>query len=165
MSARGSAEERELGGALRTWQQHHTGLVVADFAAAVRFYREMLGFELAFEVRGMAEQFARTVGVPGVSCDLAQLWNARTRSPVHLNPAHAAAAVLGLALPVHVGIAHTAYLVEDLGAAAELIERAGGSMLGEIVEFSEGPAAYFRTPGGTVIEIEEPHDPAPEGGE
>lgn len=155
----------ELGGALRTWQQHHTGIVVSDFDAAIHFYRENLGFVPEFEVRGMAGQFARTVGVDGISCDLAQLWNPRTESRLELIRVHGTVDGLDPTLPIHTGVAHTAYLVGDLSAAADLIQRAGGSMLGEIVEFAEGPAAYFRTPGGTVIELEEPHRPVDPGGE
>ncbi len=163
MSDQSPAEQ--LVGALGTWEQHHTGIVVADFERSIAFYSEMLGFEPSFEVRGMAEQFAETVGVPGVSCDLAQLYNPRTRTRIELIRVHDVPTTADAWLPVHVGVAHTAYLVEDLEAAAELIARAGGSMLGRIVDFEEGPAAYFRVPGGTVIEVEQPRDSAHEGKE
>lgn len=153
------------GGLLGIRAQHHTGIVTADFDGDIDFYRRTLGYELGFSVRGMADQFARMVGIPGVSCDLAQLYNPRTRTRIELIRTHAVPDDADPAAPVHVGVAHTAYLVDDIAAAAELIRDEGGRMLGEIVEFDEGPAAYFRTGGGTVIEIEQPHERTPEGGE
>jgi predicted enzyme related to lactoylglutathione lyase len=57
---------------------------------------------------------------------------------------------------VHVGVGHGAYQVADLEASiAGLVER-GGSLIGEIVEFAEGPAVYCWSPTGTVVELEQP---------
>ncbi|MBK0418917.1 VOC family protein [Leucobacter sp. CSA1] len=158
----GSAGE---GGLLRTWEQHHTGIVVADLDRDLEFYRTVLGYELTFMVRGMDDLYRRTVGVPGVSCDLAQLDNRATGTRIELIQVHDLPAGTDPSLPVHVGVAHTAYLVADIAAAAETIRAAGGEILGEIVEFEEGPAAYFRTAGGTVVELEEHRNPSKEEGE
>ena len=59
------------------------------------------------------------------------------------------------ALPVHVGVGHSAYQVVDLDASVASLVASGGSLVGEIVEFSEGRAVYCWSPVGTVIELEE----------
>jgi catechol 2,3-dioxygenase-like lactoylglutathione lyase family enzyme len=143
------------GGLLETWQQHHTGVVVADLKSDITFYQDTLGYEVEFEVWGMTELFQRTVGVAGISCDLVQLVNVATGTRLELIQVHDVPADVESWLPIHVGIAHTAYLVSDLAKAEMIIAENGGSILGEIVDFQEGPAAYFRTAGGTVIELEQ----------
>ncbi|MBC9935835.1 MULTISPECIES: VOC family protein [unclassified Leucobacter] len=143
------------GGLVGAWQQHHTGIVVADLDQDLAFYQRVLGFEIAFEARGMTDLFQRTVGLAGVRCDLVQLVNRATGSRLELIEVTGVPDGTDPTLPVHVGIAHTAYLVADLAAAAALVAHNGGEMLGEIVDFEEGPAAYFRTAGGTVIELEQ----------
>lgn len=137
------------------WSWHHAGLVVDDLDTAITYHRDVLGFEVEFEVRGMAEQFARTVGVSGVSCDLAQL--IAPLSPVRLELIRVWDVPVGLdaSLPVHVGIGHAAFKVRDLEASLAAVVAAGGRPLGEIVEFSEGRAVYCATPAGTVLELEE----------
>lgn len=142
-------------GRIGTWEQHHTGIVVADLSAAISFYRDVLGFEIEFEVFGMREQFQRIVGVDHISCDLTQLSNKATGTRIELIEIHGLQPGIESSVPVHVGVAHTAYLVENLHEAVQLVEECGGSLLGEIVEFDEGPAAYLVTPGGSTIELEE----------
>ncbi|GAA1575059.1 VOC family protein [Leucobacter aridicollis] len=135
---------------------HHHGLVVADLDQAVEFYSAELRFHEEFRVTNMGDLFQRTVGVPGITCDLVQLRNETADTRLELIRVHAVPAGLDPSLPVHVGVGHTAFLVTDIAAAVEATRRAGGEMLGEIVEFSEGPAAYLRSPGGIIFELEEP---------
>ena len=134
---------------------HHHGLVVADIRASVSFYTEHLGFTEEFRVEGMGDLFQRTVGIPELHCDLVQLWNDSLQTRMELIQVYGVPAGLDPSLPVHVGVGHTAFLVTDIRAAVVATELAGGEILGEIVEFAEGPAAYLRSPGGTIFEIEQ----------
>jgi predicted enzyme related to lactoylglutathione lyase len=58
-------------------------------------------------------------------------------------------------MPVWPGIGHAAFLVDDLDYGVSELEAAGGSRIGEIVDFPEGRAVYCWSPSGTVIELEE----------
>ncbi len=146
-------------GTARGWAWHHSGLVVEDVDRAVDFYRTTLGFEIEFEVRGMDSQFQRTVGVDGIHCDLVQLRVPLSPVRLELITVHGLPDGLDPRLPVHVGVGHTAFQVEDLETSIAQISAAGGRLLGEIVEFAEGRAVYCYTNAGTVLELEEasPH--------
>ncbi|WP_375386140.1 VOC family protein [uncultured Microbacterium sp.] len=146
-------------GTARGWAWHHCGLVVEDVDRAVEFYRTTLGFQVEFEVRGMDSPFQRMVGVDGIDCDLVQL--RAPLSPVRLELITVRGVPDGLdsRLPVHVGVSHTAFQVEDLDGSVAYVCAAGGRAVGEIVEFAEGRAVYYYTSAGTVLELEEasPH--------
>ncbi|MDQ1130485.1 VOC family protein [Microbacterium sp. SORGH_AS_0888] len=137
------------------WSWHHAGLVVRRLDAAIEFYREALGYRVEFLVRDMDDQFQRTVGVPGVVCDLAQLVAPFTATRLELLEVRGVPAGTPPHLPVHVGVGHGAYQVRDLDAAVARLFACGGAPIGEIVEFSEGRAVYCWTPSGTVVELEE----------
>lgn len=144
----------DTAGTTASWEWHHSGLVVDDLDAAIRFYSETLGYTVDFEARGMTGLFSRTVGIDGVGCDLAQLVG--PLSPVRLELIQVRGVPAGLdpRLPVHVGVGHGAYLVDDLEAAVAAVVHAGGRALGEIVAFDEGPAVYCWTAAGTILELE-----------
>ena len=55
---------------------HHSSLAVSDLDAAIAFYRDAFGYEVAFEERGMSDQIADMAGIEGLTCDLAQLRSA-----------------------------------------------------------------------------------------
>jgi Lactoylglutathione lyase and related lyases len=142
-------------GTARAWAWHHAGLVVADLDASIAFYRRTLGFEVEFLVRDMDEQFQRTVGLPGVVCDLAQLVVPFSGTRLELIEVREIPEGASENLPVHVGIGHGAYQVRDLDASLAALIADGGRAIGEIVEFAEGRAVYCFTPVGTVVELEE----------
>lgn len=142
-------------GSIGAWSWHHSGLVVSQLDAAIAFYRESLGYEVEFLVRDMDEQFRRTVGVEGVVCDLAQLIAPMSTTRLELIEVREVPTGLPPALPVHVGVGHGAYQVVDLDASIAGLIAAGGSLVGEIVDFSEGRAVYCWSPAGTVVELEE----------
>ncbi len=142
-------------GTIAGWSWHHAGLVVARLRPAIDFYTTILGFEVEFEVAGMAEQFQRTVGVADVVCDLAQLVSPISAVRLELLEVRGVPDGTPANLPVHVGVGHGAYQVRDLDASLAALWAAGGAPMGEIVEFEEGRAVYCWSPAGTVIELEE----------
>lgn len=142
-------------GDARAWSWHHAGLVVPDLDEAISFYRTALGFEVEFLVRDMDDQFQRTVGLPDVVCDLAQLVVPYSGTRLELLEVRNVPAGTPARVPVHVGVGHGAYQVRDLEASLAALVADGGSPIGEIVEFSEGRAVYCWSAVGTVVELEE----------
>lgn len=142
-------------GTTLAWSWHHAGLVVEDLDRSLEFYREALGYEVEFLVRDMDDQFQRTVGLSGVVCDLAQLVAPFTGTRLELIEVRNVPEGLDPRLPVHVGVGHGAYQVKELEPSIERLVASGGSLMGEIVEFSEGRAVYCWSSTGTVVELEE----------
>lgn len=130
----------------------HASLAVDDLSAAGAFFREVLGYETAFEARGLSHQIARMTGEAGLVCDLLQLSRAGEGVVVELVAFRPSPLGAGGA---RVPSAHLAFAVGDLEAALERALGAGARLLGEVVAFSEGRSAYLAVPGGAVIELEE----------
>lgn len=152
--ASAAAPLREHGTA-RGWAWHHAGLVVAALDPAIRFYQNAFGFEIEFLVRDMDEQFQRTVGLDGVVCDLVQLLSPVSGTRLELLEVRNVPEGTPPGMPVHPGVGHTAFQVRDLEASVRALVKEGGSPIGEIVQFEEGPAIYCWSPLGTVVELEE----------
>lgn len=130
----------------------HVSLAVSDLPAAAAFFRDVLGYATAFEAQGLSHQIARMTGETGLVCDLMQLTRPGEGVVLELvafRPSPVSAS--GSRVPA----AHVAFAVKDLNRALERAMGAGARLLGEVVEFSEGRAAYLEVPGGAVIELEE----------
>jgi catechol 2,3-dioxygenase-like lactoylglutathione lyase family enzyme len=129
----------------------HASLAVGDLPAAARFFRDIFGFEVAFEAAGMTHQIARMTGRAGLACDLMQLTRPGDGTGLEL----IAFRPSPLADAPDVPAAHVAFAVPDLDEALRQATGAGAKLLGEVVEFSEGRSAYVRVPGGATNELEE----------
>jgi len=136
----------------------HASLAVTDLDASSGFYRAAFGFETVFEERGMAREIAETVGIDDVTCDLAQLRHPASGLVLELIAFRGAG---GETVPPGPPRGHVALVVTDIAAAEAEVLSLGAVRVGEIVAFEEGPAAYYREPGGSVVELEQLH--APEG--
>jgi catechol 2,3-dioxygenase-like lactoylglutathione lyase family enzyme len=144
-----------MAGRTQAWAWHHSGFVVPNLDQALDYYRETLGFEVLFEDRDMTDLIERTVGIPGVRCQLAQCQSPLSGQILELLAFSNVPDGTSAQMPVWPGIGHAAYLVEDIDAAVAGLEAAGGRLIGEVVTFPEGRAVYSFTPSGTVVELEE----------
>lgn len=138
--------------AIRAW--HHSSLAVDDLAAAIAFFQGVFGFEVRFREDRIAGQIAAIAGVPGLTCDLAQLGHPASGHVLELIAFHGAPT--GDDRPFRPGAAHVAFVVDDLEATLADCQRHGGVMLGAVTDFSDCRAAYCRAPGGAFLELEEP---------
>lgn len=134
---------------------HHTGIAVSDIDKAVEFYSTTLGFEVAFEARGMTDLIQSITGVPGLSADLIQCVSPLGDQVLEFIQFSGVPENAPDILPIRPGRVHTAYLVPDINAAVDATEQAGGYRLGRITEFAEGWAVYCADGAGNVIEWEE----------
>jgi predicted enzyme related to lactoylglutathione lyase len=135
---------------------NHSSLAVTDIDTATGFYSALLGFEIEFTERAMGAQIDSIAGVPGLTCDLAQLRSPLTGHTLELIAFHPPAGAPEGHAPLRPGEGHAAFAVIDLDAALVEVERLGGRMLGEVTQFEEGRSAYCQEPGGSYIELIEP---------
>ena len=143
-------------GTIRLIAWHHTSLAVDDLAAASAFFASAFGFRMEFKETGMASQIAGITGLPGLTCDLAQLAHPVTGQRLELIAFHPPRGVpVADKRPLRPGAAHIAFVVADLATARMAVEAEGAMLLGDIVPFDEGPALYCRIPGGAFLELKE----------
>ncbi len=136
---------------------HHVGITVSDLSRSIGFYRDLLGFNVAYE-RGevMAEYMPRLVGVPGARLKIAGLDLPGLHLDLleYIEPKGAATAG-----PTYdVGNGHLGFTVDDIWAAYRRLEAAGVHFKSEPVSITQGPnkggwAVYFTDPDGVTLEM------------
>ena len=121
------------------------------------FYCRAFGFEIAFQERAMREQIRSMTGLPGLTCDIAQLRVPQSSHVLELIAfrEEAVRAPAALEVPIRSGAAHVAFFVEDLDAAMTRVEALGAVRLGEVTCFSDGRSVYYREPAGSFFEMEQ----------
>lgn len=139
----------------------HTGITVSDLDRSVRFYRDVLGYEVSVPVQVSGPLFEKVTGVPGCVIDVAFARGAGHtlellcyRRPAGLRPS-----TLRACDP---GFWHLCLKVRDIERVVQAIRAGGFEPLSDIQTAAEGPVAglrvvYARDPDGVVLElIEEP---------
>ena len=139
----------------RAWAWHHTGLSVEDLGQALKFYESSFGFTPVFEAMDMSDLIQNLTGVTGLRADLVQCKSAMSNQVLELIKFRNIPQDADQLLPIRPGRMHNAFLVSDLEAAIEDVEKNGGKLFGSITEFSEGRAAYLSDGSGNAIELEE----------
>ena len=137
---------------------HHTGFQVADLERSLAFYRDVLGFEVAFAWNPRAPYIEELVGYPGVDLHSAILrlpnsdvflelleYRGVEREPVDTRTANP-------------GTAHIAFFVDDLDSLYERLTAQGVSSVSRPVTPTIGPnqggrAVYLIDPDGIRVEL------------
>ncbi|HEV8275232.1 MAG TPA: VOC family protein [Streptosporangiaceae bacterium] len=133
----------------------HASLAVTDLDRSLAFYQAVFGARVVLLERGMSDLIARTAGLPGLTCDLAQLSIGDSTALLELIAFHGVPAGREDHAPVRPGHGHICIGVTNLDEAIATSERHGATRIGEIVAYPEGRAVYLRAPGGSVLELEE----------
>ena len=134
---------------------HHTGVSVSDLSSALAFYRDSFGFEPVFEAMDMSDLIESITGIPGLRADLVQCSSPVSETVLELIQFRNVPAGYQGQAPIEPGRSHVAFLVTNLDLAIAETVAAGGELIGEVTEFSEGRAAYLSDPSGHVVELEE----------
>ncbi len=132
----------------------HFSVCVADLERSIAFYGDAFGFTLSLAATDLGDAFARMIGRPGVSAQLAQLSHAAKPVILELISVEGEAGAGAGSVP----LAHIAFEVPDLPEAIATARAEGAEQLGEVVTFAEGRSAYCKEPGGSVFELEELFD-------
>lgn len=143
---------------------NHVGVTVSDLARSIAFYRDLLGFNVAYE-RGevTAEYMPTLVGIPGARLKIAGLDIPGLHLDLIEYIAPKGAIVAGPTFDV--GNVHIGFTVDDLWSAYRSLCAAGVHFKSEPVSPTTGPnkggwAVYFVDPDGVTLEmIQKP--PAP----
>jgi lactoylglutathione lyase len=144
---------------------NHVGLTVSDLSRSIAFYRDLLGFHVAYE-RGevTAEYMPRLVGIAGARLKIAGLDIPGLHLDLieYLEPKGAPVA----GPTSDVGNVHLGYTVDDLWAAYRALSSAGVRLKSEPVSPTVGPnkggwAVYFVDPDGVTLEMIQRPAPAP----
>ena len=138
---------------------HHVAIGVPDFEAGLRFYTEVLGFEIVAETRfsGPNPAVEAAIGLPEPSARMAmlrggnahiELWQYQQPQPEDLR-----------SRPCDYGYPHIALEVKNIQQEHARLSAAGMSFVGPPVEFGDSAAVYGSDPFGNVIEIYEIRNP------
>ena len=136
---------------------NHVGLTVRDLDHSVAFYRDLLGFHIAYE-RGevTAEYMPRLVGIPGARLKIVGL----DIPGLHLDLIEyiAPKGAPSAGSTSDVGNIHIGFTVDDLWAAYRRLSEAGVRFKSEPVSPTTGPnkggwAVYFVDPDGVTLEM------------
>jgi catechol 2,3-dioxygenase-like lactoylglutathione lyase family enzyme len=142
---------------------NHTGITVSDIDRAIRFWRDVMGFEVTEKVRRGGAFFETITGVRGAEIDIAYV-----KAPGHLielleyvKPDKAASQ----ARPCDPGHMHQCFTVDNIDAVVEAARAGGFEPVGPIQTVATGPrkgarAVYVRDPDGIVLEFIEEAKPA-----
>ena len=135
----------------------HTGIVVSDMQASLRFYRDLLGLEVWADFEDNSPIVEQVVGVPGAHIWMVKLKAADSVSIELLQYLSHPQPVPAPSRACDVGCNHVALQVDDLDALHE-------KLVAEGVEFNVAPVVsaqggakitYCRDPQGVLLELVE----------
>lgn len=130
----------------------HFSLAVSEIDSSIRFYCDVLGYELLFIERDMAKEIRSMTGLERLSCHLAQMTHQQGGPRLELIEFldHDLPA---LSHPLPAGSGHLGVEVENLDSALEDVRAGGANAIGKVTVFPEGRSTYCREPGGSFFEL------------
>lgn len=133
----------------------HLGIVVSNLRAATAFFVE-LGFEEQGSGRVGGDLVARIVGLPGVQSDFAMLKTPDGTHGIELIEFVTPGALDGDSSgPANtIGLRHVCFEVDDIEDTVRRLERHGGELVGEIINYEDFYLlCYLRGPDGIIVEL------------
>jgi len=146
----------------------HAGVTVSDMEAALRFYRDGLGLEVAFDGESAIRYARRVWAIDPERVRVVFLRVPGSDSFVELFEFEGIERHPASARPCDHGAGHLCLFVEDLDALHDrLVEQGFRSRSGEVVTLEEGPHAaskvvYMIDPDGYHVELYEKAPAAPD---
>lgn len=142
----------------------HTGITVSNLEQSLRFWRDVLGFELSHRAHHTGDLSAEVTGVPGAEISIAVLkgYGHKIELLEYLAPPDRKEHVD--LKPCDVGSVHVAFTVDNLDAVLRAIASSGWKAAGKPQTLQSGPnvgkrVVYVRDPDGTTIEFMQPPKP------
>ena len=135
-----------------TW--HHVALSVPDMEKALAFYRDLLGFEVDWDMdHRNEEKLAAVVGLPGADAHMAMLKGYGTRIEL-FRYYHPEGRSTEPRRQCDFGITHFTFAVSDIHALYDRYREGGAEFVSEPQNLREGVwAVYMKDPFGNTIEL------------
>nr|VFK53122.1 MAG: Catechol 2,3-dioxygenase [Candidatus Kentron sp. TUN]VFK53966.1 MAG: Catechol 2,3-dioxygenase [Candidatus Kentron sp. TUN]VFK61511.1 MAG: Catechol 2,3-dioxygenase [Candidatus Kentron sp. TUN] len=143
----------------------HINIVVTDMARSIRFYTELLGFQLTKQAYVEGDWVETVVGLPDVQADVAYLvLPDGPRLELMQYNAPVGTARKENSLPNTVGLRHVAFQVTDIDAIVKRLRMekidvlsSPASVPASTVSHQEGAKwfCYLRDPDGVILELAE----------
>lgn len=134
----------------------HSSFTISDLEQSLKFYKDLLGFELEFLVERSGPITEAIVGVPGAKIKIAMLKlnNFRLELIQYLSP-------VGEKLDLkanNIGCAHIAFYVKDLDDVYNTLLAKGINFRSKPAQIKDGPSAgwkivYMVDPDGIILEL------------
>lgn len=141
----------------RIYGVDHTGITVSNLERSLKFWRDVLGFELSHRPHQTGELASEITGVPGAEISIAVLkgYGHKIELLEYLAPPDRKRIDLR---PCDVGFVHVALAVDNVDAILNRIAASGWKAAGIPQTLIAGPNAgkrviYVRDPDGTTIEF------------
>lgn len=134
----------------------HTGIVVSEMEASLRFYRDLLGLEVRIDQVEEGAFIEALLARPGTRVRTVKLAAPEGPTLVELLEFERPE---GAPPPLdRVGPTHAALTVDDLDGLHRRLSAAGGRFLSDPLVSADGAArvAFCRDPDGTLLELVEP---------
>jgi catechol 2,3-dioxygenase-like lactoylglutathione lyase family enzyme len=135
----------------------HTGITVSDLERSMRFYRDVLGFEVSAPVQVSGPLFDALTGVPGCVVDVAFARGLGQTIELlsYREPADRRTSTLRSCDP---GFWHLCLKVRDIEAVVRAVHASGFAPLSDIQTVTDPPlqglrAVYVRDPDGVALEL------------
>ena len=135
----------------------HTGITVTNLERSLKFWRDLLGFELTHRPHQTGTLASEITGVPGAEIKIAVLkgYGHKIELLEYFAPVDRKHVDVR---PCDVGSVHVALVVDDLDALLKTIAQSGWKAAGKPQTLTAGPNAgkrvvYVRDPDGTTIEF------------
>lgn len=137
---------------------HHMGLQVADLERSVAFYRDVLGFEVAFAWNPQADYIRELVGYPEADIHAAILRMPGTEVMLELLEYRNVERTPVDTRTANPGTAHIAFFVDDLDTLFADLRARGVASVSDPVTPTIGPneggrAVYLIDPDGIRVEL------------
>lgn len=140
---------------------HHTSFSVGDLDRSVKFFTDVLEFELVGQREIRDEYFRKIVGVPACVCRAAILRIPGSTHLLELFHYTHPRIMMYEPRPCDWGSSHLSLLVDNLTELYQQMQLRGASFVSAPVKIDAGPnagalALYLRDPNGILIELFEP---------
>jgi catechol 2,3-dioxygenase-like lactoylglutathione lyase family enzyme len=140
----------------------HFSITVADLERSLRWYRDLLGLDLVSRQRNENAYTEELIGMPGAVLEIAFVALPGPQSIALELIEYVQPRGREIELPTNVpGVAHIAFVVEDIDAVLGRLEEDGARPVSPPVEIDRGAnrgmrACYLRDPDGFTLELMQP---------
>ena len=134
-------------------QIHHVAVSVSDMDRSLKLYRDILGFEVSFDIVAESPEASIITGLKGAKMHLAMIKKGGSSIELfqYLNP-------IGKPLPrehrqCDNGITHIALSTKNFDEALKAVKEGGYELYSDPQKIGNAKVVYFKGPDGETLEL------------